>query len=119
MKLIPVVACICMMIMLTACGERTLNISSAPITTSTQAPPQPQPVRMLPVTWQVITSENLDSFVQQLQQSQNNQNQVFVAIQITDYENLVLNLADLRRYIEQQQAVIVYYREVTRAQSNN
>jgi len=115
----PLLACICMMIMLTACGERTLNISSAPITIPTQAPPQPQPVRMLPVNWQVITSENLNTFVQQLQQSQNNQNQVFVAIQMTDYENLVLNLADLRRYIEQQQAVIVYYRAVTRTPSNN
>jgi hypothetical protein len=26
-----------------------------------------------------------------------------------DYENLALNLADLRRYIEQQKEIIVYY----------
>jgi hypothetical protein len=118
MKLQILVSSLC--IMLAACAdERTLQISSTPLTTPILAPPQPQPVRMLPVNWQVVTAQNLDAFVRQLQQSQNNQNQVFVAIQMSDYENLALNLADLRRYIEQQQAVIVYYREVTRSQSNN
>ena len=28
-----------------------------------------------------------------------------------DYENMASNIADLRRYIQQQQAVIVYYQK--------
>ena len=33
----------------------------------------------------------------------------YVAISIKDYENLSKNFAELRRYIEQQKAIIVYY----------
>jgi hypothetical protein len=34
---------------------------------------------------------------------------VFFAISVPHYENLSLNLAELRRYIEAQQGIIVYY----------
>ncbi len=34
---------------------------------------------------------------------------VYVAFSVRDYESLSLNLAELRRYINQQNEVIVYY----------
>ena len=33
----------------------------------------------------------------------------YIAISVKDYENLSLNFAELRRYIEQQKEIIVYY----------
>ena len=33
----------------------------------------------------------------------------FVALSMKDYENLVLNVADIKRYLEQQKEIIVYY----------
>tara|TARA_Y100000356_G_C11091906_1_gene199701 strand:+ start:463 stop:603 length:141 start_codon:yes stop_codon:yes gene_type:complete len=33
----------------------------------------------------------------------------FVALSMKDYENLAMNIADLRRYINQQGEIIVYY----------
>ena len=33
----------------------------------------------------------------------------YIAISVKDYENLSLNFAELRRYIEQQKQIIVYY----------
>jgi hypothetical protein len=33
----------------------------------------------------------------------------FVALSIKDYENLALNVAELRRYINQQKQIIIYY----------
>ena len=33
----------------------------------------------------------------------------YIAISVKDYENLALNFAELRRYIEQQKQIIVYY----------
>ena len=36
---------------------------------------------------------------------------VFFAVSVPDYENMSLNVAELRRYINQQKALIVYYEE--------
>ena len=33
----------------------------------------------------------------------------FVALSMRDYENLALNIADLKRFLEQQNEIIVYY----------
>ena len=33
----------------------------------------------------------------------------YIAISVKDYENLALNFAELRRYIEQQKQIIIYY----------
>ena len=33
----------------------------------------------------------------------------YVVLSMKDYENLAINIADLRRYIEQQTEIIVYY----------
>jgi|TARA_R110002153_G_C13080931_1_gene474368 hypothetical protein len=36
---------------------------------------------------------------------------VFMAISVRGYENISLNLADLRRYILQQKEIIIYYED--------
>ena len=33
----------------------------------------------------------------------------YVVLSMKDYENLALNIADLRRFLEQQNEIIVYY----------
>ena len=33
----------------------------------------------------------------------------FVALSMKDYENLALNIADIKRYLEQQNQIILYY----------
>ena len=33
----------------------------------------------------------------------------FVALSMKDYENLALNIADIKRYLEQQKEIILYY----------
>tara|TARA_A100001011_G_scaffold392534_1_gene480340 strand:+ start:881 stop:1078 length:198 start_codon:yes stop_codon:yes gene_type:complete len=35
----------------------------------------------------------------------------YIALSVKDYENLALNFAELRRYIEQQKQIIVYYEQ--------
>jgi len=35
----------------------------------------------------------------------------FVALSVKDYENLALNVAELRRFINQQKEIIIYYEE--------
>ena len=38
-----------------------------------------------------------------------NENLVFFALSVPDYENMSLNLAEMKRYIDQQKTIIVYY----------
>ena len=68
---------------------------------------------MQPVNFRVVTKDNLDAFIQEIGKTQSSSNPVFVAISLNDYENLSLDLADLKRYIEQQKSIIVYYETVT------
>ena len=60
----------------------------------------------------VVTKENIDQFEQDF--AKKNGSLVYIAISIKDYENLSLNFAELRRYIEQQQQIIVYYEEAVK-----
>ena len=63
----------------------------------------------------VVTEENYDEFVEKF--SAKNGNIAYIAISVKDYENLSLNFAELRRYIEQQQQIIVYYEEAVKPET--
>lgn len=99
-----------MLIMLTACsGTDPITVTAKPIEIDVARAADPAPVQMLPVHFRVVTAETIDAFLQEMRKLQGN-TPVFIAITTKEYENLSLNLADLKRYISQQQAVIVYYR---------
>lgn len=99
------------LLFLSACTN-DMNISARPIQIDIGRTADPSPVQILPVNFRVVTTDNLESFLSELRTEQGG-TPVFIAITSRDYENLLINLADLRRYIEQQQAVIVYYRQLT------
>ena len=62
---------------------------------------------MIDVKWHTVTTDNIDEFEKNFETS--NGDLVFFAISVPHYQNLSLNLAEIRRFIEQQQAIIVYY----------
>ena len=62
----------------------------------------------------VVTEENYEEFVKEFQAK--NGKTAWIAISVKDYENLSLNFAELRRYIEQQKEIIVYYEEAVKPQ---
>lgn len=99
--------------MLAACGTPQLRVSSAPVQIAVTQAADPTPVQMMPVNLRVVTPDNLDAFLAEMRSSQSNNQFVIVTMQMRDYENLTLNLAELRRYMEQQQAVITFYRRMT------
>lgn len=47
-----------------------------------------------------------------------NGSDAYIAISVKDYENLSLNFAELRRYIEQQKQIIVYYEDAVAPEEN-
>jgi hypothetical protein len=94
--------------------EQSLTVRTSPVTVVSAQPPAPSAVDPAPVQFRVVTRETVDQYLRDQAQSQGTTNPSFVALTVQDLENLVLNISDLRRYIEQQQAVIVYYRSQSR-----
>jgi hypothetical protein len=70
---------------------------------------RPKPLDLHEVRWYVVTPENFEEFKAKF--IRDNGNFVFYAISVPTYENMALNLAEIKRYLGQQQALIVYYEE--------
>jgi len=98
---------------LAGCTSDKIDVLAKPINIDVARTADPDAVNMLPVNFKVVNSANLDQFISDLSKSQKTTTPIFIAITTDDYENLSLNFADLRRYIAQQKAVIVYYRALT------
>ena len=100
-------------VLLAACGNDTkkIDIITKPGQVQITQPDMPKPIKLYDVTFRVITAENINQFI--AEQKANNGSYVFVAIGIKDYENLAINLEELKRYIDQQKAVIIYYKTMT------
>lgn len=60
----------------------------------------------------MVSAENYDEFVKEFEAK--NGADAYIAISVKDYENLALNFAELRRYIEQQKEIILYYEEAVK-----
>ena len=71
--------------------------------------PHPKQVQLNDVKIYVVSQENYEEFVAEFEEK--NGSDAYIAISVKDYENLSLNFAELRRYIEQQKQIILYYEE--------
>ena len=71
--------------------------------------PRPKPLNLHRVKWYAVTPENMEEFLARFEEESGIN--VFFAVSVPDYENMSLNVAELRRYINQQKALIVYYEE--------
>jgi hypothetical protein len=78
--------------------------------------PRPSPVDMPNVDWYVVNADNIDEFLGRIEADVGEV--VFVAITPKGYENLALGIAELRRYILQQQEIIVYYEQQVSSEEN-
>ena len=71
---------------------------------------QPKPLQFNDSYWHVVTEENFDEFIEKFKK-EHGEAWVFYAVSVRSYESMALNLAELKRYIEQQKQIIVYYEE--------
>lgn len=76
--------------------------------------PHPKPVQLNDIKIYVVSpSENFEEFKAEFEAK--NGADSYIAISVKDYENLSKNFAELRRYIEQQKQIILYYEEAVKA----
>lgn len=74
-------------------------------------PIQPRPVGIdtYPIKFFAVTEETFEEFKATFVDEYTDL--VFFALSVPDYENLSLNMAEIRRFIEQQTTLIVYYED--------
>jgi hypothetical protein len=71
--------------------------------------PRPDPVKLDNIYWYVVTKENFSEFEKRF--AERHDEFVFYAISVPDYEDLSVNMSELKRYIEQQKNLIIYYEQ--------
>lgn len=99
-----------MLLFLTGClGSQEPKIVTVTEIQKTQVPTvaRPKPINLTDTRLYVVNEDNLEDFLSEFEEV--NGNRAFVAFSVKDYENLALNIAELRRYIKQQGEIIVYY----------
>jgi len=75
-------------------------------------PPRPAPVEMLDVTFFVITEENIQEQIEKIESLSGGQFVIF-ALTPDGYHKMAANLQEIRRFVRQQNELIVYYRDAT------
>ena len=68
---------------------------------------RPKPLQLNDTRVFVVTKDNFEEFKKEFTATYGDL--AFVALSMKDYENLALNIADIRRYLNQQEEIIVYY----------
>lgn len=67
----------------------------------------PKPVQLIDTRIYVVNEDILDEFIKEFKET--NGDLAFIALSVKDYENLALNIGELRRFINQQKEIIIYY----------
>lgn len=68
---------------------------------------RPKPLQLNDTRVFVVTKDNFEEFKKEFTAIYGDL--AFVALSMKDYENLALNIAEIRRYLDQQEEIIVYY----------
>ena len=68
---------------------------------------RPKSISLNDIYFYVVTDRNFEEFKKKFEKE--NGDLVFYAISVRDYETLALNMAEIKRYIQQQKDIIIYY----------
>ena len=80
-------------------------VKSVPVKTPKPIVPAVDPLTMRPINWVVLTPENVDEQFAKIKSGE----AVLFAVTAQGYENMSLNLSDIRATIAQQQQIIAVY----------
>ena len=104
-----------LLVTLSSCSwkpEKELVVQTKIVKPVIEIKERPKGVKMLPVKFYVVTEKNYDEFKERFKKE--NGEFVFYAMSVPSYENLALDMAELRRYIEQQKEIIIYYEKAVK-----
>jgi hypothetical protein len=73
---------------------------------------RPRPVKMNDVHFYVVTEDTFDEFKERF--TKENGDFLFYALSVRDYETIALNMSELKRFIDQQKQIIIYYEKAVK-----
>lgn len=90
--------------------EETVVVQSQVVEKRISLQAAPKPVSLDEPKFYIVTADNFDEFIEKYK-NETGDPWVFYAMSVRSYETLALNLGELRRYLEQQKSIIVYYED--------
>ncbi len=78
---------------------------------------RPKPLQLSDTRVFVVTKDNFEEFEKEFTELYGDL--AFVALSMKDYENLALNISELKRYINQQDEIIVYYEKAVTKEADD
>ena len=114
----PLLAVMAILLFLTGCSgfrEPEIKVVTQIEKTTVPTVARPKPIDLVDTRVYVVTKDNYESFVKEF--TEEHGELAYVVLSMKDYENLAINIADLRRYIEQQTEIIVYYENAVKPDS--
>jgi len=88
---------------------KTIEIKTVEVERKIPIQNRPKQLDMNDINFYVVTEQNFEEFKARF--SKENGDLVGYVLSVRDYETLALNMAEIKRYIEQQKSIIVYYEE--------
>ena len=88
---------------------KTIEIKTVEVERKIPIQNRPKQHDMNDIHFYVVTEQNFEEFKARF--SKENGDLVGYVLSVRDYETLALNMAEIKRYIEQQKSIIVYYEE--------
>ena len=86
-----------------------IEIRTVPVEKTPLALENPQPLRLKPVDWIVVTPQNWEEVFKQMQSKE--QNLVLFGLTSDGYQSLAVTIAELRNLINTQRIIIEKYKE--------
>ena len=74
-------------------------------------PPHPNNIESVPVEWTVLNPELMQAYLDDLNEG-NAPTNVWYALTTKGYENLSINMAEVKRYLRQVISIVKYYKEL-------
>ena len=105
------------MIYLTGCSrpeKEVVTVTKVEKTTVPKAAP-PKPLQLTDTRVFVVTEDNFEQFVEEFTREYGEL--AFVALSMKDYENLALNVAEIKRFLNRQREIILYYENAVTPES--
>ena len=73
---------------------------------------RPRPITLNDIYFYVVTEDTFEEFKKRFEKE--NGDFLFYAISVRDYETLALNMAELKRFLQQQKQLIIYYEKAVK-----
>ena len=87
---------------------KTIEIKTVEVERNVPLQNRPRQLDLSDIHWYVVTEENFAEFKKKFLK-ENGDPLVAYVISVKDYETLAIDMAEIKRYIDQQKQIIIYY----------